>query len=329
MPPQKTFQLERSWLIVLEDLGVSAGELLTLAALPLNTFEAGQRLSTAEYFRFWQSLETLAGNEELAINVAKSVVRVGFSPVVLAAACSSDALEAGRRINTYKRLVAPVAFAITESPSAVTFEYTWTDSETAPPATLAAIQLAFFVDLVRHSTRRNIVPLAATLSSEPFDAASLSAFLGVRVVFGERTTLSLSLEDAKRPFLSFAPQLWSVYEPLLKQQLSDLDASVSVEEKVSTSLRSALPSGEFSRTAIARRLAMSERSLSRALRSEGTSFAAILADTRKTMAIHYLRDTEMTPAEIAFLLSYQDSNSFFRAFKSWTGRTPLQFRQHH
>jgi AraC-like DNA-binding protein len=30
----------------------------------------------------------------------------------------------------------------------------------------------------------------------------------------------------------------------------------------------------------------------------------------------------MTTAEIAYLLAYEDTNSFYRAFRAWTGATP-------
>jgi AraC-like DNA-binding protein len=34
----------------------------------------------------------------------------------------------------------------------------------------------------------------------------------------------------------------------------------------------------------------------------------------------------LTAAEIAFLLGYEDANSFYRAFHSWTGQTPERVR---
>jgi AraC-like DNA-binding protein len=34
----------------------------------------------------------------------------------------------------------------------------------------------------------------------------------------------------------------------------------------------------------------------------------------------------MSGAEISFLLGYEDLNSFFRTFHSWTGETPKQVR---
>ena len=39
------------------------------------------------------------------------------------------------------------------------------------------------------------------------------------------------------------------------------------------------------------------------------------------MADYYLECTELNSSDIAFLLGYQDVNSFLRAFHSWTGMT--------
>jgi AraC-like DNA-binding protein len=40
------------------------------------------------------------------------------------------------------------------------------------------------------------------------------------------------------------------------------------------------------------------------------------------LARHYLTHSDMTTAEIAYLLAYEDTNSFYRAFRTWTGATP-------
>ncbi len=73
-------------------------------------------------------------------------------------------------------------------------------------------------------------------------------------------------------------------------------------------------------------MGMSRRSLQRSLREEETSFRKILSDTRERLARHYLSHSDMAAAEISFLLGYDDPNSFFRAFRSWTGTTPESLR---
>jgi AraC-like DNA-binding protein len=64
----------------------------------------------------------------------------------------------------------------------------------------------------------------------------------------------------------------------------------------------------------------------RRLKVEGVSFRDVLNMTRERIARHYLRNSNMTGAEISFLLGFEDPNSFFRAFHGWTGTTPERAR---
>lgn len=93
-----------------------------------------------------------------------------------------------------------------------------------------------------------------------------------------------------------------------------------------TALHETLPAGGSSMTAVTRHLAVSNRTLQRQLKLEGTSFQEILATTRETLARHYLGNSTMRIAEIAYLLGYDDTNSFYRAFRTWTGTTPDALR---
>jgi AraC-like DNA-binding protein len=79
--------------------------------------------------------------------------------------------------------------------------------------------------------------------------------------------------------------------------------------------------------AIAAKLHMSARSLQRRLQSEGTSFAEVLSDMRRDMALRYLRDPRIYIGEVAFLLGFLDVTAFHRAFKRWTGSTPAEYRR--
>lgn len=77
-------------------------------------------------------------------------------------------------------------------------------------------------------------------------------------------------------------------------------------------------------SAVARNLGTS--TLQRRLAQEDTSFQILLAATREALARHYLRSSQLPISEISFLLGYEDPNSFFRAFSSWTGQTPDAIR---
>ena len=76
-----------------------------------------------------------------------------------------------------------------------------------------------------------------------------------------------------------------------------------------------LPSGRAQMADVATALGIGTRTLQRRLATEGTRFRVELARTRERLARHYLRATELTPGEIAFLLGFDDPTSLFRAFR--------------
>ncbi|MCA9539416.1 MAG: helix-turn-helix transcriptional regulator [Myxococcales bacterium] len=78
---------------------------------------------------------------------------------------------------------------------------------------------------------------------------------------------------------------------------------------------------------IARRLGMGKRTLQRRLGAEDTTYQKVLQQTRESLARHHLARTRLAAAEIAFLLGFEEPNSFYRAFHDWTGMTPDTARQ--
>ncbi len=64
----------------------------------------------------------------------------------------------------------------------------------------------------------------------------------------------------------------------------------------------------------------------RRLGNEGTSFKEIHNELRKGMAGEYMRQTDFSTQEIAFLLGYSEASNFHRAFKQWYAKTPGEYR---
>jgi AraC-like DNA-binding protein len=78
---------------------------------------------------------------------------------------------------------------------------------------------------------------------------------------------------------------------------------------------------------VARRLALSARTLHRRLAEEGTGFSALVDEVRRTRALALLEDGKLAASQAAFLLGFQDPAAFFRAFRRWTGTTPRAWRE--
>ena len=74
-------------------------------------------------------------------------------------------------------------------------------------------------------------------------------------------------------------------------------------------------------------MAMSARTLQRQLKERGVDFKQLTDETRRRFAINYLKEQKNTLTEVAFLLGYSEVSAFNRAFKRWTGSTPLEYRR--
>lgn len=78
--------------------------------------------------------------------------------------------------------------------------------------------------------------------------------------------------------------------------------------------------------AVAHVLKISSRTLSRHLSDEGLTYQQLVNEFRADLAKEYLQSMSMTSKEISYLLGFDDSNSFYRAFKSWTGQTVQEYK---
>jgi AraC-like DNA-binding protein len=328
MTTAKDFPLEPGWRLVLDGLGVHPADLLRRAELPEDLFSRREpSLSTAEYFRFWHALEGLVDDLRFPLAVVEAVTAEAFMPALFAALCSRNLRTAAQRLSTYKRLIAPMRLHVAESDEALTLTFQWLDRTVRPPPSLMAVELAFLVHMTRMGTREAIAPLRVTALEPLAPADAFEGYFGVPVEAGERCSVTFRRVDAERAFLTANESIWRTFEPELRRRLTELDASASTAERVRSLLLESLPSGQTSMEEIAARLGVSKRTLQRRLGREATTYQAVVAGVREELARHYLTRTELSNAEISFLLGFEDPNSFFRAFRDWTGSTPEATRR--
>jgi AraC-like DNA-binding protein len=316
------FTLDSSILALLRDLGIAAGRVLRRAELPAGLFRGGPvALAPDEYFRFWDALDAEGEDPNLAVAIGRAISVELFSPPIFAALCSPNLEVAARRIATYKPLIGPIGVDVTLDRAGLTVSYRWPAGMT-PPQLLATTELVFWVALARIATRHHVRPVRVTARQLPPDPKTVAEYFGVRLRTGPTESIGFAAGDAARPFLTENEPMWRFFAPELRRRLADLQAEASAAERVRAALLETLPAGDSTMTAVTRQLATSPRTLQRQLQLEGTTFQAVLTDTREHLARHYLGRSAMTTAEIAYLLAYEDANSFYRAFRTWTGATP-------
>ena len=322
----KRFLIDKNYGAYLSAMGFSVDEALKKAALPQDMFaRQTPSLTAEEYFRFMQAVDVLSPDGRTPVRLAASEGIEAFSPPVFAAYCSRNAAVCLKRLAQYKPLIGALLYRVEETETEVSVEILSANSELELPEILVGIEFAFLVGLIRRATREQITPLSAT-AKRPMKNRAYAEFIGKPIAAGDKNRLVFSKEDALAPFVSRNESMWEFFEPELKRRLSMMETDDSCAARVRSALMELLPGGECTIDDAAKKLGYSKRSLQRRLQEENTSFQKQLNHARELLAKAYLANTEMTAEEIAFLLGYQETGSFLRAFSVWTGRTFREYR---
>ena len=112
-----------------------------------------------------------------------------------------------------------------------------------------------------------------------------------------------------------------------RRHLRDLTGPRPWAERVHELLVGQRPPRDTSMSTSAHKLGVSERSLRRHLTSEGKSYSKVVSDALAAIAKTCLLDERRTIMETAHELGFADNTAFHRAFKRWTGLTPLEYRK--
>ena len=165
--------------------------------------------------------------------------------------------------------------------------------------------------------------------AEPEYAQAYNAMSHAPINFGAQTNqlrLNHATLDLRNPV--HCPSTWAHLLQLCERELEQMTRTRSLRERITQLLGPLLNGGhEPGLEEVAARLKLPTWTLRRKLAEEGTQFRAILNDTRRDLAMTYIRDTELAFGEIAFLLGFASPEAFQRAFKRWNRETPGEFRR--
>jgi AraC-like DNA-binding protein len=121
------------------------------------------------------------------------------------------------------------------------------------------------------------------------------------------------------------PSLLSSFHRNADRLLSDLQRGDTFVGRVRRLLIERLEEG-VAITETARRLHVSEATLRRRLAEEGTTYRHVVDTVRKEVALSYL-DGRLQPTEVGYRVGFANSGAFSRAFRRWTGTSPMEYRE--
>jgi AraC-like DNA-binding protein len=315
----------------LHEAGLSERAILAAARLPSQLFtDPVRRLPASDYLRLWHAIRTVSGDPNIGITLARLLRPELTEPLLLAILSAASVTDAVSVMSTYKRLLCAEDIVVDQDSGTgqLTLTYRWPPLEVPMPQALVDTEFAFIVETCRRATGRpDLAPREIRLRTQALEHGAEHARYFRCPVLLRRSDNSLvfAAADAARPFITFNPQMLDALLPHLQVRAGAVASSPV--ERARSAIADRLHGQRPTIHSIARNLAMSARALQRALKDNGTTYRQLLDQVRNDQAHAYLRSTSFSDGEIAFLLGFEDPNSFYRAFRTWNGMSPRQFRR--
>lgn len=315
----------------LEESGVGVSTVLSRARLPQDLFDQTRILvNTDELFALWTAIGEVSKDRAIGLKLATETKTERFHPMGIAALSTESFGAAVEHMARYKRLSAPEEILQEKDAEEWGIQFRWTLAVDVEPQVLIEHCFAWILTIARHGTGTGISPIRVELVQPRSHLKALERHFGCPVVCGKpRNVLVFRSSDAACPFVTRNAELLDMLAPQFEEALKHHSVEDSFTELVRGTIQQRLTGHRPNIEDVARDLRMSSRTLQRRLQDSGSNFQRVLDEARHQMARYYLGNSVLELTEAAYLLGYEDANSFARAFRSWEGVPPGHWRETH
>jgi AraC-like DNA-binding protein len=327
----KYFRVSGSMFERLEEHGVSASAVLRRAGLPpAYIHELRVLLKTEELFALWRAISEVSTNPAIGLLLGTETKTERFSLTGLAALASQNLGAAVEQIARYKQLTCPEEVLQENDGHEWSIQFRWLLANEIEPPVLTECALSWLLCIARHGAGTRLSPLCVEFVEPRAHVKAIERHFGCEVICGTSlNAIVFRAGDADRPFVTRNAELLSVLAPQFEKELKQEEEHENFIERVRTAIQQKLTGGRPAIEDIADTLHVSSRTLQRRLQDEGSSFQNVLEEARHQLARHYLNNPVLELNEAAYLLGYEDANSFVRAFRVWEGIPPARWRERH
>jgi len=325
----KHFRVSGSMFAKLEELGVRASAVLRRAGLAQGYVDEPRvLLKTEELFALWRAIGEESKNPAIGLLLGTENKTEKFHPVSLAALSTENFGTAVTQMARYKQLTCPEEIRQGTKGGEWTIQFRWLLADEVEPAVLIECCFAWVLSVARHGTGTRLSPLRVEFVQPRAHVKTIEGHFGCAVISGaKRNAIVFRAEDAQRPFVTRNAELLAMLAPQFENELKEEAGDEDFVERVRVAVQQKLTGRRPTIEDIADALHVSSRTLQRRLQDAGSSFQRVLEDARRQLARHYLNNSVLELNEAAYLLGYEDSNSFVRAFRGWEGIPPSRWRE--
>src|SRR6266567_4360445 len=314
----------------LEDRGISPMSVLRQAGLPMGLLNQNQEkalLTTEEFFALYRGIAAVSSDPTIGLKLGTEDRMERYDPIAIAAVSTRSLRDAIGRIGRYKQLTCPEKISLVERGNESAVHFTWLLADEKEPAMLIDVCFAWILSIARRGSGRPIHPKRVEFQRPEAHRTVYEKHFQCPVKFkAARNVLIFNKSDMDSAFLTYNADLLGAVAPQLEAELKQQLAEKSFREQVKGILKRLLAGERPAIEHVARELRLSKRTLQRRLTEDGITFQQLTEEARRELARHYLLHSSLELNETAYLLGYEDANSFFRAFHEWEGTTPGQWR---
>jgi AraC-like DNA-binding protein len=331
MAPTRRFRIPSTLAGKLQELGVVPADVLRHAGLPAGLFDQERILvSTEELFAFYRGLGQASPDPAIGLRLGTEPRVERYDPIAIAALSARSFRDALQRLARYKQLTCPEELHVTERGDECRVRFKWLLAEETEPPVLVDVCFARVVDIVRRGTGAPIRPRRLELHGSAGRRGMYERHFDCpATVEARENAIVFARADVDRPFLTHNADLFAIVGPQLEAELRQALAAKTLGDQVKGILKPLLAGRRPGIEDVARELRVSPRTLQRRLAGDGATFQQLLQEARRELARHYLLHSSIELNETAYLLGYEDSHSFFRAFHDWEGDSPGEWRARH
>ncbi len=322
------FRISSTVLRRLEELNVSHRNLLAHARLPVTLLQQEKvQVTTEELFAIYQAILAVSGDPGIGLKIGTEERAERYDPIAIAALCTRSLRDALQRMARYKQLTCPEKIELIEKKDECAVRFEWLLAQEQEPATLVDTCFAWMLSIARRGTGTPIRPKRVEFRRPLAHREMYEAHFRCPVKFrAPQNLIVFHKRDVDAPLLTYNAELLAVVAPQLEAELSEQLSEKSISEQAKGVLKRLLAGQRPGLNEVAAELRLSTRTLQRRLTDEGVSFQQLMKEARQELARHYLLHSSLELNETAYLLGYEDANSFFRAFHSWEGTSPGEWR---
>lgn len=322
------FRITKGWAQRFAAEKIDVPRLLRRAGLPAGLFEQEKiHITTAELFALWRSVDEMSPEAGFGLRLGTELRFERSHPVAIAGVCSRTFGDALQRLARYKQLTCPEEIRVHRKAREASVEIFFIEAKEAQPDIMVDLGLSWILNVAQRGSDGEITPLRLELSRPVKHRAVLESHFGCRVIFkADRNALVFRSSDLDHPFVTQNEELLTIIGTHFDSELKGRNASVKIGDQLKGVLKRSLAGKRPTLQDVAGEMGMGTRTLQRRLTAAGITFQKLVEDTRRELARHYLEQSTVELYEVAFLLGFEDANSFFRAFQVWEGTSPTEWR---